>query len=128
MLNTLKDILNQYPILAPAIFIVIRASAIILPPIPGIIIDLIGIVVFPWFLGFMYGEIGVVLGAMRFVFTFIIPSLVVGALPIEIIRDISIDKLILCAFLALIWLIVSFKIFKWGVKKYESSNFMTFGG
>ncbi|MDQ3238910.1 MAG: VTT domain-containing protein, partial [bacterium] len=64
MRESLIQLLIQYPILAPLIFIGIRASAIVFPPIPGIIIDLIGIAVFPWFLGFMYGEIGVVLGAM----------------------------------------------------------------
>ncbi len=64
MQNFLTNVLSNYPILAPLIFIGIRASAIVFPPIPGIVIDLIGIAVFPWFLGFVYGEIGVVLGAM----------------------------------------------------------------
>ncbi len=64
MKDALLSLLSNYPILAPIVFIIVRASAIIFPPIPGIVIDLIGITIFPWFLGFIYGEIGVVLGAM----------------------------------------------------------------
>ncbi|MDQ3014311.1 MAG: VTT domain-containing protein [bacterium] len=63
MKDALTNLLLQYPILAPLVFIAIRALAIIFPPIPGIVIDLIGIAVFPWFLGFVYGEIGVIVGA-----------------------------------------------------------------
>ncbi len=64
MKDTLTAVLTNYPVLAPAIFIIVRASAIVLPPIPGIVIDLVGIAVFPWFLGFVYGEIGIMLGAI----------------------------------------------------------------
>ena len=44
-------------------FIVVRAIAIIIPPIPGIIVDLPGTIYFGWPLGFIYGEIGIMLGA-----------------------------------------------------------------
>lgn len=67
-------------------------------------------------------------GVTRVIFTFIIPSLVVGALPVEIVRDISLEKLILVGVLSFVWFFVSLKLFSAGVKKYESSNFMTFGG
>lgn len=60
----ISNLLIQYPLVAPLIFIAVRALAIIFPPIPGIIIDLIGVAIFPWFLGLVYGEIGVLLGAM----------------------------------------------------------------
>ncbi|QQS21198.1 MAG: ABC-2 family transporter protein [Candidatus Moraniibacteriota bacterium] len=66
-------------------------------------------------------------GAMRFIFTFAIPSLLIGALPVEIVRDISLGKLLLVSVLATFWFIVSINIFKRAVKRYESSNFMTFG-
>lgn len=66
-------------------------------------------------------------GAMRFIFTFIIPSLLIGALPVEAVRDISPLKLGLIALLALVWFAISVKIFNRAIKKYESSNFMTFG-
>lgn len=63
MKDALTNILLQYPILAPLLFIAVRALAIIFPPVPGIVIDLIGIAIFPWLLGFIYGEIGVMVGA-----------------------------------------------------------------
>src|SRR3989344_493757 len=66
-------------------------------------------------------------GAMRFIFTFAIPSLLIGALPVEIVRDISLGKLLLVGVLAIFWFIVSINIFNRAIKKYESSNFMTFG-
>lgn len=66
-------------------------------------------------------------GITRFIFTFIIPSLLVGTLPIETVRNQSLGNLLLVSILALLWLAVSIKIFSSAVKKYESSNFMTFG-
>ena len=66
-------------------------------------------------------------GFTRFVFTFLIPSLLIGALPVEIVRDISLGKLLLVGVLAIFWFIVSINIFNRAIKKYESSNFMTFG-
>lgn len=66
-------------------------------------------------------------GVTRFIFTFFIPSLAIGALPVEILRDVSFEKLLLITIIAIAWLILSLAIFNAGVKKYESSNFMTFG-
>lgn len=66
-------------------------------------------------------------GAMRLFFTFIIPSLLIGSLPVEAIRDVSFTKLILVAVLAFVWLILSIRIFYSAVRRYESSSFMTFG-
>jgi ABC-2 type transport system permease protein len=66
-------------------------------------------------------------GAMRFIFTFAIPSLLIGALPVEIVRDVSMGKLLMVSILAILWFILSIKIFNGAVRKYESSNFMTFG-
>jgi ABC-type uncharacterized transport system permease subunit len=64
---------------------------------------------------------------MRFIFTFIIPSLLIGALPVEIVRDISLEKLLLVSILAILWFLFSIKLFNRAVRKYESTNFMTFG-
>lgn len=66
-------------------------------------------------------------GAMRFIFTFLIPSLLIGALPVEAVRDVSLAKLVLIGVLAFVWFLASLWIFKKAIKKYESSNFMTFG-
>ena len=66
-------------------------------------------------------------GLMRIFFTFIVPSLLVGTIPVEIVRDISIWKLLLICVLTFFWFYLSIKIFNKCVRKYESSNFMTFG-
>ncbi len=66
-------------------------------------------------------------GATRFVFTFLVPALAVGALPVEIVRDLSLDKLLMVSLVAIAWFFLSLRLFNMGVKKYESSNFMTFG-
>ena len=66
-------------------------------------------------------------GLMKLFTTFIVPSLLVGTIPIEIVRDLSMGKLLLICVLALFWFFLSIKIFNKCVKKYESSNFMTFG-
>jgi len=66
-------------------------------------------------------------GIMRFIFTFALPSLLIGALPVEIVRDVSLDKLLLVIVLAIFWFVFSINIFNRAIKKYESTNFMTFG-
>lgn len=63
-LNPLLYFLDAHQILAPFIFILLRAIAVIFPPIPGFLIDLGGITTLPWFLGFISSETGLVLGAM----------------------------------------------------------------
>jgi ABC-2 type transport system permease protein len=66
-------------------------------------------------------------GATRFAFTFIVPSLLIGTLPVEAIKDISFGKLALVGALSLLWLFLSIKIFNKAIRRYESSNLMTFG-
>lgn len=66
-------------------------------------------------------------GALRFIFTFIIPSLLISAIPTETVKSLSYKSLLLVGFLSLVWFFIAIKLFKKSVKKYESSNFMTFG-
>lgn len=66
-------------------------------------------------------------GIMRFIFTFLIPSLVIAALPVEAIRDISFGKLALIGVVSIGWLCLALYVFSRAVRRYESSNFMTFG-
>lgn len=66
-------------------------------------------------------------GAMRFIFTFIIPALAVGTLPVEAVRNMSLENIITLTILAVFWFILSILIFNYAVRKYESANFMTFG-
>ena len=66
-------------------------------------------------------------GIMRFIFTFLIPSLLIGTIPLEALKDISVTKIILMVMMAVLLFLFSIFLFNRSVKKYESSNFMTFG-
>jgi ABC-2 type transport system permease protein len=66
-------------------------------------------------------------GVMRFIFTFFIPSLLIGTIPLEALKDISLSKIILMIVMAFFLFFLSIFLFKRSVRKYESSNFMTFG-
>ncbi len=66
-------------------------------------------------------------GTTRFVFTFLVPSLLIGTLPIEAISEFSYLKVLLLLILSVFWLLFSFWFFNKSVKRYESANFMTFG-
>lgn len=60
----LAQIVVDYPLIAPILFMIIRSSSVIIPPIPGIVFDLPAIVIFGWVRGFIYAEMGIMLGAM----------------------------------------------------------------
>lgn len=64
MIQTLQNFLIDYPIIAPAIFIFIRILPVVIPPIPGLIIDAVGVIVFGWFWGFIYATTAVVTASM----------------------------------------------------------------
>lgn len=64
MIQTLQNFLIDYPIIAPAIFIFIRILPVVIPPIPGLVIDAVGVIVFGWFYGFIYATIAVVTASM----------------------------------------------------------------
>ena len=64
MEDFLLNFLQQFPVAAPIIFVLVRATALIIPPIPGIVIDSVGIALFKWQFGFAYSWIGLVLGSM----------------------------------------------------------------
>ncbi len=67
-------------------------------------------------------------GPLRFFFTFIIPSLLIGTIPVEIVKNMSFGELGLLGVLAVTWAFLGVYLFNYAVRKYESSNFMTFGG
>lgn len=66
-------------------------------------------------------------GAMRFIFTFLMPSLLIGTLPVEAVKSLSVGQMALVGVLSSAWFLISIKFFEKVLKKYESSNFMTFG-
>jgi ABC-2 type transport system permease protein len=66
-------------------------------------------------------------GGLRLFFTFIIPALLTGALPVDAVRNISWPQLGFIALLASLWLLISIWFFYKGVRRYESANLTTFG-
>lgn len=66
-------------------------------------------------------------GVMRFIFTFIIPSLLISTIPTETVKNISFQTLLMTGVLSFVWLFISIKFFNKAVRKYESANLMTFG-
>jgi ABC-2 type transport system permease protein len=66
-------------------------------------------------------------GLIRFFFTFVVPSLLIAAVPVETVKNLSFSKFIMIGALSLSWLFLGIFIFKRAVRKYESSNFMSFG-
>lgn len=63
-------------------------------------------------------------GVTRLFFIFIIPSLVLAALPVEIVRDMDFGKLVLVLLLSLGWFAFSIFLFYRGIRRYESSSLM----
>lgn len=70
---------------------------------------------------------GIIQGVLRFIYTFVVPALLVGILSVEFLKNMELSKLLVILFATLGWLIFSIFFFKVSLKKYESSNFMTFG-
>lgn len=83
--------------------------------------------VYQLFLGNSLYHGGAFTGVLKFIFMFIVPSLLVGAIPIEILKDITVAKLLFMLLAAIFWFIVSVKFFYKSLKKYESNNLFGFG-
>ena len=67
-------------------------------------------------------------GILKKIFVFIVPSLLLGAIPVEIVKNITITNIGFILLLTLFWLVLSITIFNKSLKKYESNNFYGFGG
>jgi len=66
-------------------------------------------------------------GMTRTFFIFVIPSLLIGTIPIEAIRNISYTQIAVAGILSVIWVFISILSFNRGLRKYESANMITFG-
>ena len=71
---------------------------------------------------------GAFTGILRVVFIFIIPSLLLGALPVELVKNMSLVNASFILILSLLWLAIAILFFYKSLKKYESNNFFGFGG
>ena len=66
-------------------------------------------------------------GKMRFFFTFIIPSLLIGTLPVEILKHTLYTQGVYLFLGSILWCILALFFFSHALKKYESGNAMGFG-
>lgn len=67
-------------------------------------------------------------GAIRAFFMFVVPALLIGTIPVEIVKSLSIGELAIVTVFTAGWFILAIKIFNRAICRYESSNLMTFGG
>ena len=70
---------------------------------------------------------GAFTGVLRFLFIFIVPSLLLGAIPVELVNDFNLNKFLLLIVLTILWLLISILFFKKSLRKYESNNLFGFG-
>lgn len=70
---------------------------------------------------------GAFTGLLRIIFIYIVPSLLLGAVPVEIVKHFNIYHLLLIIILAIFWFIFSIIFFYKSLKKYESNNLFGFG-
>ena len=70
---------------------------------------------------------GAFTGILRLIFIFAIPSLLMGAIPVEIIKNLDALKLLLMALLSIFWLVFSIMFFYRSLRRYESSSLFGFG-
>lgn len=70
---------------------------------------------------------GAFTGLLRVIFTFVMPSLLLGAIPVEIVKNLSITTLIMIMLLTIFWFILSIMFFYKSLRKYESNNLFGFG-
>jgi ABC-2 type transport system permease protein len=66
-------------------------------------------------------------GWLRNIFIFIVPSMLLGNLPLEIIKNPSLNMYLLTIGITLFWIMLSIYVFNKSTKKYETSNFINFG-
>lgn len=63
-MDWLRDLANANWILAAVLFVLLRATAIVVPPIPGALLDIPAVQIFGWAWAFVLSEMGTMLGAL----------------------------------------------------------------
>jgi len=66
-------------------------------------------------------------GIIKNVFIFIVPAMLLGNLPLEIIKHPTLNMYLLTVGITFFWIVFSIYIFYKSIRKYESSNFINFG-
>jgi ABC-2 type transport system permease protein len=67
-------------------------------------------------------------GAAKFVTFTLLPAAFIGALPVEAIRDLNLEKTVLVLFGTLVFAALSMLVFYAGLKRYESGNLLEMRG
>lgn len=70
---------------------------------------------------------GAFTGILKAIFIFVIPSLLLGAIPVELVKSMSLGNICLICLLTILWLALSIVFFYRSLRKYESNNFFGFG-
>lgn len=70
---------------------------------------------------------GAFTGILRVIFIYVVPSLLLGAVPVEIVKNVTLGNVLFIVGLTIFWFILSMVIFYKSLKKYESNNFFGFG-
>lgn len=65
---------------------------------------------------------GVLSGGIRVILLTVFPGLFIGAIPLDILRGIGWENLLLGLVVAGVWLVISLRLFKRAVRRYESAN------
>src|SRR3989344_3185699 len=87
----LSSILAAHPVLAPVLFIFLRAIPIVIPPIPGVPLDLVGVTMFGWKFGLLLALIGAHIGAAAsfFIARYFRESAVKYFVPLQKLHDLE---------------------------------------
>ena len=70
---------------------------------------------------------GAFTGVLRFIFIFIVPSLLAGAIEVEIVKSLNMISLLMISLTSLLWFIFSIWFFYKSLKRYESNSLFGFG-
>lgn len=71
---------------------------------------------------------GAFTGVLRVIFIFVVPSLLLGTVPVEMVKNLSLMNILFVILLAILWFAISVLFFYKSLEKYESNNFFGFGG
>lgn len=66
-------------------------------------------------------------GWLRNFFIFVVPSMLLGNLSVEIIKNPTLNMYLIVTAITIFWMIFSLWFFRKSIRKYESSNFINFG-
>ncbi|MBI4193124.1 MAG: TVP38/TMEM64 family protein [Candidatus Colwellbacteria bacterium] len=63
MLGGFESFLSGHAVAAPIVFVLIRSLGVLVPPVPGFALDLVGIAAFGWAWGLVYASCALLLGS-----------------------------------------------------------------